>query len=170
MELIPNKNLNVVDFSEPVHDEEPIGQTVRQMKIAFAHFSVELDIFLFHPIGHVGNSMLDPFQSDFGRYVQNYRKIWDHFPYGKGVDLRNWVICDLTSDSLVYRSGIQKTIADNDLSLGQNRQDKDKAMWFRHARSDGKKSGTGLRDYEGCKAPAGEQFARKVLGFNVAVA
>ena len=123
MNLIPDKNFNIVDFSKAVYDEEPIGQTVRQMKIAFADFSVEFDVFLFHPIGHVGYSMLDPFKPDFCRYVQDYREIRDHFSDGKGVDLRNRVVGDLTGDPLVYGSGIQKPVAQNNLSLVDRRED-----------------------------------------------
>ena len=103
MDLVPNHDFNVILFPETVHYEKPVGQTTGKMKIAFAHLTVEFDVFLFHPVRHVGNPVLDPLQADFSWNVQNNRKVGNDFAHRKGVDLSDRVIGNLTGNALINR-------------------------------------------------------------------
>lgn len=123
MNLVPNQNFNFIRFPQSVDDEKSFGQVLRQMEVAFAYFSVKLDILLFHSVGHVRNAVLDPLKAYFGRDVQNNGEVGNDASHGKGIDLGNRIVSNLPGNPLVNSRRVQEAVAKNDLAVFHSRHD-----------------------------------------------
>ena len=84
--LVPDENFDIIDLTQTVHYEEPVGQAICQVKVSLAYLTVKFDVFLFHSIGHVRDSVLDTLETNFSWNIKNDSQIGNNFTNRKGVE------------------------------------------------------------------------------------
>ena len=75
VDFVPDVDLDAVGFAFAIHHKETFGKGSGEVEITLANLAVELDVFLFHPVGHVGNAVFDALEAYLGGEIQGNREV-----------------------------------------------------------------------------------------------